>query len=84
MELILETGLTHQQKAVDSIADAFRNTSISQPNQFFSNPDISPDGILFGNKKSPATIRLQGILYLFGSVYFTESMCAIKSNTLFE
>jgi hypothetical protein len=32
MELILQTGLTHQQKAVDSIADVFKNTTISQPN----------------------------------------------------
>lgn len=49
MELILQTGLSHQQKAVDSIADVFLNTSISQPNQYYSNPDISPDGSLFEN-----------------------------------
>jgi type III restriction enzyme len=49
MELILQTGLTHQQKAVDSIADVFLNTSISQPNQYYSNPSISPDSILLGN-----------------------------------
>ena len=49
MELILQTGLTHQQKAVDSIADVFLNTSISQPNQYYSNPSTSPDSILFGN-----------------------------------
>ncbi len=60
MELILQTGLIHQQKAVDSIADAFRNTSISQPNQYFSNPDISPDGILFGNKKIPCNYSVTG------------------------
>lgn len=42
MELILQTGLTHQQKAVDSIADVFKNTTISQPNQYYGNPEIFP------------------------------------------
>ena len=51
MELILQTGLTHQQKAVDSIADVFKNTTISQPNQYYGNPEIFPDGILFENIK---------------------------------
>ena len=51
MELILQTGLTHQQKAVDSIADVFKNTTISQPNQYYGNPEIFPDGILFKNIK---------------------------------
>lgn len=51
MELILQTGLTHQQKAVDSIADVFKNTTISQPNQYYGNPEIFTDGILFENIK---------------------------------
>jgi Restriction endonuclease len=49
MELILQTGLTHQQKAVDSIADVFKNTNISQPNQYFCNPAIFPNNTLFEN-----------------------------------
>lgn len=49
MDLILQTGLVHQQKAVDSIADVFLNADISQPTQYYSNPNISPDAVLFGN-----------------------------------
>ena len=51
MELILQTGLTQKKKAVDSIADVFKNTTISQPNQYYGNPEIFPDGILFENIK---------------------------------
>lgn len=49
MELILQTGLTHQQKAVDSIANVFLNTNINQPNQYYCCPAISPDHVLFEN-----------------------------------
>ena len=51
MELILQRGLTHQQKAVDSIADVFQNTRISLPNQYYSNPNISLENVLFDNIK---------------------------------
>lgn len=49
MELILQTGLIHQLKAVNSIADVFNNTNISLPNQYYTNPTISLDSVLFGN-----------------------------------
>jgi type III restriction enzyme len=51
MELILQTGLSHQQKAVDSIADVFQDTLISSPAQYYCNPEITPDEVLFGNIK---------------------------------
>ncbi|MBR4838012.1 MAG: type III restriction-modification system endonuclease [Bacteroidales bacterium] len=40
MELILQTGLEHQQIPVDAIGDVFDGISISSPNQFFENPII--------------------------------------------
>ena len=49
MELILQTGLTHQQKAVDSIANVFDNTCINIPNQYFSNPEIYVENALYDN-----------------------------------
>ncbi len=49
MELILQTGLTHQQKPVDSIANVFQDTGISQPNQYFSNPAFYAENALYAN-----------------------------------
>lgn len=38
MELILQTGLEHQQKPVDAINDVFKNVYKSNPAQYFENP----------------------------------------------
>ena len=35
-------------------------------------------------EKFPATNCCREFLYIGNTAYFTESMCAIKSNTLFE
>lgn len=51
MELILQTGLPHQQQAVDAISNVFHNTVISQPNLYYSNPGIATDNLLFDNIK---------------------------------
>lgn len=40
MELILQTGLEHQQIPVDAIGDVFDGIRVSSPNQFFENPII--------------------------------------------
>ena len=41
MELILQSSLPHQQKAVDAVADVFSGTLIKSPKQFYANPEIS-------------------------------------------
>jgi len=51
MELILQIGLTHQQRAVDAIASVFKNTEVNQPNQYYTNPAIVVEDILFENIK---------------------------------
>lgn len=40
MELILQTGLEHQQRPVDAIADVLQDVHIEQPSQFYENPCI--------------------------------------------
>lgn len=40
MELILQQGLPHQQKAIEAICAAFEGVSITPPAQFFENPRI--------------------------------------------
>ena len=40
MELILQTGLEHQQRPVDAIADVLHDVHIEQPSQFYENPCI--------------------------------------------
>lgn len=40
MELILQTGLEHQQRPVDAIADVLHEVHIEQPSQFYENPCI--------------------------------------------
>lgn len=47
MELILQSSLPHQQKAVDAIADVFKDTWIKSPVNYYSNPEITifKDGI---------------------------------------
>lgn len=41
MELILQQQLPHQQKAVDAVADVFKEVAISAPTQFYENPVFS-------------------------------------------
>lgn len=41
MELILQSSLPHQQKAVDAIADVFKDTWIKSPLQYYANPEIT-------------------------------------------
>ena len=40
MALILQTGLEHQQRPVDAIADVLQDVHIEQPSQFYENPCI--------------------------------------------
>ena len=51
MELILQTGLTHQQCAVDAIAKVFQKAEINQPNQYYINPVVSIENGIFENIK---------------------------------
>ncbi len=41
MELILQSSLPHQQKAVDAIADVFKDTRINPPLHYYANPEIT-------------------------------------------
>lgn len=41
MELILQSSLPHQQKAVDAVADVFKDTWIKTPVARYSNPEIT-------------------------------------------
>jgi type III restriction enzyme len=41
MELILQRGLPHQQKAVDAVSAALNGVQITSPVQFYENPSIS-------------------------------------------
>lgn len=47
MELILQSSLPHQQKAVDAVADVFRDTWVKSPVHYYSNPEITifKDGV---------------------------------------
>ena len=51
MELILQTGLEHQEIPVKAVADAFDNVHIGNPNQYYENPilDFSNKGAIMGN-----------------------------------
>ncbi len=40
MELILQQGLPHQQKAIDAVCGALDGVRITPPAQFFENPQI--------------------------------------------
>ncbi len=40
MELILQQGLPHQQKAVDAICDVFDKVNIDPPAQYYENPGV--------------------------------------------
>lgn len=41
MELILQSSLPHQQKAVDAIAGVFKDTWIKSPLKYYANPEIT-------------------------------------------
>lgn len=41
MELILQQGLPHQQKAIDAVCDALEGVTITPPVQFYENPQIA-------------------------------------------
>lgn len=41
MELILQQGLPHQQKAIDAVCDALEGVTITLPVQFYENPQIA-------------------------------------------
>lgn len=41
MELILQSSLPHQQRAVDAIAEVFKDTWIKSPVQYYANPEIT-------------------------------------------
>ncbi|CAD2078653.1 type III restriction-modification system endonuclease [Jeotgalicoccus meleagridis] len=41
MELILDRGLSHQQKPIDLISDVFKGVQIDSPTRYFENPTIS-------------------------------------------
>lgn len=50
MELILQQGLPHQQKAVDAVCDALNGIYITQPNQSYANPTFNQkDGHIVRN-----------------------------------
>ena len=49
MELILQRGLPHQQKAVDAISAALNGVQITPPVQLYENPSISSDPKLAAN-----------------------------------
>ena len=51
MELILQTGLIHQQRAVDAIAKVFQKAEVNQPNQYYTNPIVSIENGIFENIK---------------------------------
>lgn len=53
MELILQQNLPHQQKAIDAVCDALNDVNITQPVQFYENPQINlADGKLTANIRS--------------------------------
>lgn len=47
MELILQSSLPHQQKAVEAVADVFKDTWVKSPLHYYSNPEITifKDGV---------------------------------------
>ena len=49
MELILQQGLPHQQKAIDAICGALEGVSMKPPKQFYENPQIELDGAILSN-----------------------------------
>lgn len=53
MELILEQGLPHQQRAIDAVCGAFEDVQITAPVQFYENPHIDlADPRLYSNLRT--------------------------------
>lgn len=53
MELILQQGLPHQQKAIDAVCDALEGVQITAPVQYYENPLISlSDPKLYSNLRA--------------------------------
>lgn len=53
MELILQQGLPHQQKAIDAVCDALDGVTMTPPVQFYENPHIDlADRKLFANLRT--------------------------------
>ena len=53
MELILQQGLSHQQKAIDAVCGALDGVTITPPVQFYENPQINlADRKLFANLRT--------------------------------
>lgn len=53
MELILQQGLPHQQKAIDAVCNVLDGVMITPPAQFYENPQISlTDGKLSANLRT--------------------------------
>ena len=53
MELILQQGLPHQQKAIDAVCGALDGVTITPPVQFYENPQINlADRKLFANLRT--------------------------------
>ena len=56
MELILQQGLPHQQKAIDAVCDALEGVQITAPVQYYENPLISlSDSRLYANLRTIQT-----------------------------
>ena len=41
MEIKYQTGLEHQQRAVDAIVNVFKDVEIEKPSQLYENPKIN-------------------------------------------
>ena len=53
MELILQQGLPHQQKAIDAVCGALDGVIVTPPVQFYENPQIDlADRKLFANLRT--------------------------------
>lgn len=53
MEIILQQGLPHQQKAIDAVCSAFEGVQITEPVQFYENPHIDlSDPQLYSNLRT--------------------------------
>ena len=53
MELILQQGLPHQQKAIDAVCDALEGVQFTAPVQYYENPLISlSDPKLYNNLRA--------------------------------
>lgn len=78
MELILQQGLPHQQKAIDAICAVFDGVSCTSPVQFYENPHIPLDDPkiaklrLFENHWNNATFYALKNLYSVSTEKYKE------------